>query len=128
MRCKNNHNVNIAVTATNAMVFCVAHMLSQHGTAPPGVKVYSCSLCNYKCIDKNRFEEHDAMHTGLLLIVDRCCCWSNLISLSIVLIDWCCLTAIMHSNFVLMFLSICLSVYSEAKASSFSSRGIKLGD
>ena len=44
---------------------CVAHMLSQHGTAPPGVKVYNCSLCSYKCIDKNRFEEHDAMHTGL---------------------------------------------------------------
>jgi len=49
-------------------------MLSQHGTAPPGVKVYSCSLCSYKCIDKNRFEEHDAMHTGQsthwLMIVD----------------------------------------------------------
>ena len=44
---------------------CVAHMLSQHGTAPPGVKVHSCPLCDYKCIDKNRFEEHEAMHTGL---------------------------------------------------------------
>jgi len=39
-------------------------MLSQHGTAPPGVKVYNCPLCDYKCIDKNRFEEHEAMHTG----------------------------------------------------------------
>jgi len=46
---------------------CAAHMLSQHGTAPPGVRVYNCTLCNYKCIDKNRFEEHEAMHTGRLL-------------------------------------------------------------
>ena len=46
------------------MLYVSAHMLSQHGTALPGVKVYNCSLCNYKCIDKNRFEEHDAMHTG----------------------------------------------------------------
>lgn len=39
-------------------------MLSQHGKAPPGVRVYSCPFCEYKCIDRNRYEEHEAMHTG----------------------------------------------------------------
>lgn len=42
-------------------------MLSQHGRAPFGVKVYSCSSCNYKCIDRNRFEEHEAKHTGKMM-------------------------------------------------------------
>ncbi|ESO09424.1 hypothetical protein HELRODRAFT_109653 [Helobdella robusta] len=42
-----------------------AHCLSQHGDQPTGVKIYVCSCCQYKCIDKYRFEEHEAMHLGI---------------------------------------------------------------
>lgn len=39
------------------------HMISQHKKAPPGVRIYECEQCDYKCIDRNRFCEHEASHS-----------------------------------------------------------------
>ena len=39
-------------------------MLSRHDRVPPGVRVFSCQFCDYKCVNKNRYEEHEAKHTG----------------------------------------------------------------
>ena len=67
------HRLRHAVEYVEATIFIVSvHLLSQHGLVSAGVAVFSCEYCDYRCLDKNRHEEHLAKHTGQMLItIDR---------------------------------------------------------
>ncbi len=51
------------------MCYVLAHMLAKHNKVAPGVRVFDCRYCDYRCLDRNRHLEHEAKHTGKMHIV-----------------------------------------------------------